>query len=105
MTDGKAEMWEVLVPTVRRADGKPYRTRYHRVWDDKVKEITNGLTIHAPVKGVWASDEDEEFRERMIPVRIMCTRDEIIKIGEMTKIYYDQLAVLIYRISDDCIMI
>ncbi len=93
------------MPTVRRIEGTPYKTRYHRVWDDKVKAITNGLTIHSPVKGVWVSDENDTYRERMIPVRIMATREQIIRIGEMTKSYYDQLAVLVYRVGDDCITI
>ena len=104
MTD-KVYMWEILVPTMRRLEGTPYRTRYHRVWDDKVKAITNGLTIYSPVKGVWVSASEDTYRERMIPVRIMATEEQMVKIGEMTKIYYDQLAVLIYRVGDHCITI
>jgi len=45
------ELWEVLVPTVRRVGGRPYRTRFHRVWDAKVRALTGGLTILTPVKG------------------------------------------------------
>lgn len=39
-----------------------------------------------------------------MPVRIMCTREEIEKIIDMTMIYYDQLAVLAYKISEECIL-
>lgn len=92
-------MWEVLVPTVSN-DGKPFRTRYHRVWDAKVKKITGGLTIVHPVKGTWVDPSDEvEYHERMIPVRIMATRTQIAEIAKMTKKYYDQLEVLAYEVG------
>lgn len=101
MSDPK-NMWEILVPTVSN-EGKPFRTRYHRVWDAKVKAITGGLTITPPVKGVWMSVSGDEYRERMIPVRILATRAEMVKIVAMTKNYYSQLAVLAYQISTDYI--
>ena len=80
MTTG---MWEILVPTVM-PDGKPIKTRYHKVWDTKVYAITGGLTILTPTKGKWVCPEGSLFEERMIPVRIACTRsqlDEIIDDG------------------------
>lgn len=97
------EMWEILVPTMRN-DGRPIKTRFHRVWDSKVREIAGGLTIMSPVKGEWVSSNDKLFRERMIPVRIVCNKDDIIKIVDMTIEYYEQEAVLAYKISNDCIM-
>ena len=97
------DMWEILVPTVRN-EGKPFRTRYHRIWDDKVQAISGGLTILMPTKGKWVSPCGTEFHERMIPVRIIATRDEIEKIVDMTIVYYDQLAILAYKISDEVIL-
>lgn len=96
-------MWEILVPTVRRTGGKPYTTRYHRVWDAKVREITGGLTILTPAKGQWVSPDGELFVERMIPVRIAATREQIDQIMDLTISYYDQLAVLCYKVSDEVI--
>lgn len=93
-------LFEILVPTMRN-DGRPFRTRYHRVWDEKVRKITGGLTIVAPVKGQWTSPTGEIFRERMIPVRIMCSREQIVIIADMTKEYYSQLAIMFYKVSDD----
>lgn len=96
--DGK-ELWEVLVPTVRN-DGKPFRTRFHRVWDRKVEAISGGLTILTPIgKGIWVH-EGQTIRERMIPVRIMCTREQLDEIIDVTLEYYDQHAVMAYRVSD-----
>lgn len=98
-------MWEILVPTVRRLEpGKYYTTRYHRVWDSKVREITGGLTIMTPARGQWVHPTTGElFQERMIPVRIIATREEIEKVVDITMSYYDQLAVLCYKISDEVI--
>lgn len=97
-------MYEILVPTVRRSDGAPIRTRFHRVWDDKVRAISGGLTILTPAKGQWLSPDGTLFRERMIPVRIIATAEQMAEIVKMTAAYYDQLAVLAYRISDEVIL-
>lgn len=97
-------LWEILVPTIRRVDGKPYKTRFHRVWDKKVHEISNGLTISSPSKGYWKSLDGKLFVERMIPVRIMASRSQIESIIDMTLKYYDQLAVMCYKVSDEVII-
>lgn len=99
-------MWEILVPTERRLEpGKYYTTRFHRVWDEKVRKITGGLTIMSPAKGQWTHPTTGElFKERMIPVRIIATREEIEKVIDLTLTYYNQLAILCYRISDEVII-
>jgi hypothetical protein len=93
-------LYEILVPTIRN-DGRPIRTRFHRVWDAKVRAITGGLTILAPAKGQWLSPQGELFAERMIPVRIACTEEQIDTIADMTAKYYEQHAILFYKISSD----
>lgn len=95
-------LWEILVPT-QRNDGRPFRTRYHRVWDAKVREISGGLTIMPVVKGQWVF-QSELFKERMIPVRFIASEEEVYSILDFTKKYYDQIAVLCYRISDKVIL-
>ena len=93
-------LWEILVPTM--IDDKPVRTRYHKVWDQKVREIAGGLTILKPAKGQWVCPESKAlFSERMIPVRIACTTQQIFDIANMTKEYYKQLKVMFYRIADE----
>lgn len=96
-------LWEILVPTIRN-DGRPFRVRYHRVWDAKVRAMSGGLTIMPVAKGQWVSPDGALFMERMIPVRIIATREQIEKIVNMTIKYYDQLAVLAYKISDEVIL-
>ena len=96
-------MWEILVPT-KNNEGKPYRTRYHRVWDAKVREISGGLTIMPVVKGQWLDGAVLYHNERMIPVRIVATREEIEKIIDVTLVYYSQKAVLAYKVADEVIL-
>jgi len=95
------QLYEILVPTIRPdRPGKFFKTRYHKVWDKKVRSIAGGLTILKPVKGEWMSPGGELFAERMIPVRICCSAEQIEKIADMTAAYYQQLAVMYYKISD-----
>jgi hypothetical protein len=95
------QLWEILVPTV--IDDKPVRTRYHRVWDEKIRAIAGGLTVLKPAKGQWVH-KGAVFEERMIPVRIACTESQINEIIDVTIKYYRQLAVMAYRISDKVVI-
>jgi hypothetical protein len=105
MSKDETLMWEILVPTIRRSDGKPYRTRYHRVWDAKVRAISGGLTLLKPATGQWIDpDSNELFVERMIPVRFLATEEQKEEIVDMTCVYYDQLAVLCYSIGSKVTM-
>ncbi len=96
-------LWEIMVPT-QFNDGRPIKTRHHRVWDEKVRAISGGLTIYKPAVGQWISQEKELFKERMIPVRIACSEVEINKIIDITMKHYDQLAVMAYVISEKVII-
>lgn len=91
-------LWEILVPTVRN-NGRPFRTRYHRIWDAKVRSIAGGLSILKPLKGQWLSKERELFSERMIPVRIACSESAIDTIANLTAAYYAQKAIMYYLVS------
>jgi hypothetical protein len=94
-------LYEILVPTVRQfSPPKFYKLKYHRQWDDKVREICGGLTIMTPVKGQWVAPCGTLFIERMIPVRIACTESQIDQIADFTAEHYSQKAVIYYRISD-----
>lgn len=100
------EMWELLVPTVKpNTNGtKFFKTKYHKVWDSFVRQITNGLTILTPVKGQWVNASNVLFEERMIPVRILATKSQIEQIIEFSLTYYDQEAILAYKVSSDVIL-
>lgn len=97
------QLWEILVPTVSN-EGNPYRVRYHRVWDAKVRNIAGGLSIIPPIKGQWVSTDRTLFQERMIPVRIACNEEQINKIADITAKYYNQMAVMFYLITEKVII-
>ena len=103
MENSENILWEIMVPTMYN-DGRFVRTRHHKVWDDKVRAISGGLTIYKPAIGQWLSKDDELFTERMIPVRIACSEEEINKIIDITMVHYDQLAVMAYIISEKVII-
>jgi hypothetical protein len=95
-------LYEILVPAT--LDDKEIEVQYHRLWDKKVNKITGGLTIHKSTKGYWTSPEGDLFVEKMIPVRIMCTAEQIKRIADITAEHYKQKAVMFYRISDRVIV-
>lgn len=65
------------------------------------------MTLHGPVKGTWvdAAGNGAAYVERMIPVRIACTREQIIEICKETARFYDQIEVLAYRIAQETVMV
>ena len=97
-----AELWEILVPC-NWNDGKPVRTRHHREWDKRVRRVAGGLTVLKPGVGQW-EHEGELFKNRVIPVRIQATRDQMKQVADMTIQHYEQLAVMYYLVSDTCII-
>lgn len=97
------ELWEILVPTLMGDTQKPVRLRHHRQWDHFVRSRAGGLTILKPAKGQWISQTDDLYEERVIPVRIACSRKDILEICEFTLGHYRQLTVMAYRVSDEVI--
>lgn len=91
------KIYEILVPTISN-EGKPFRLRYHRVWDKYVRNITGGLSILTPIKGQWLN-RNSLYIERMIPVRIACTEEQINIIADYTAKYYKQKAIMYYIIG------
>ena len=94
-------LYEILVPC-QWNNNAPVRTRHHREWDRKVREISGGITIFAPVKGQWLSTDEVLFEDRMIPVRVYCTPKEMENIVKLTIKHYEQLAVMYYVVSSAC---
>ena len=75
---------------------------YHKEWDRFVEKITKGLTIDTPVIGIWRDDSDNKiYEERMIPVEISCTREQMETIVDFTAMHYQQKAITFYKISDE----
>ncbi len=90
-------LYEILVPWQWNV-GTPIRTRHHKAWDKKVRAASGGLTIYQPAKGQW-EHEGELFAERMIPVRVLASPEDMAKIVDITMVHYEQLAVLCYIVA------
>ncbi len=89
---------EILVPKSSN-EGIEFTLEFHKEWDEKVKNISGGLTILKIAMGQWISPDSEKFVEKMIPVRVYCTEEEIDKIIDFTMEHYQQKAILAYEIS------
>lgn len=93
-------LWEILVPTVNNI-GK-INDEYHHLWDEEVIKISGGLTVFKSAAGYWKDTcKISPIRERMIPVRIFCSLEEIQNISDFTAKYYKQKAVMYYKISNE----
>jgi len=97
------ELWEILVPTKYGDTIKPIRTAHHKNWDKFVRKLTGGLTILSPAKGSWVFN-NTLFEERVIPVKISCTRKQLNSIVDFTLRHYRQKAVMAYKISNEVIL-
>lgn len=91
-------LWEIMVP-YRFNNKKTVPLPYHHEWDAKVIEIAGGQTIYKVVQGRWQSPTGKVHREPVIPVRIMCSEENIRKIMEFTITHYKQEAVMCYQVS------
>ncbi len=95
-----SSIWEILVPATDIL-GNTIELRKHREWDHKVRCMTGGLTILPPVRGHWAAPDKKVIIERMIPVRIACTKKQMEAIADMTAYFYEQQSIMFYRISNE----
>ncbi len=102
------KLWEILVPTKMKFGGnvKPQviAEKFHKAWDGKVRKIAGGLTAMRSAKGHWVSPDGELFVEKMIPVRIYCSYDEIHLISDMTAKHYKQQSIMFYLISTEVVI-
>lgn len=97
------KMWEILVPASNRDEKFSYD--HHKEWDAFVGQFSNGITVLRGAKGEWKAPDGTVFRDRMIPVRIICTEEEIKKIVQFTIEHYNQAAVLAYELSSNIILV
>jgi hypothetical protein len=82
----------------------PVRKRHHKQWDKFVRNISGGLTVCKPAKGQWIHME-KLYEDRVIPVRIACTKEQIMTICKFTMNHYRQKSVMCYHLSDEVIML
>ena len=102
------KLWEIYVPCEKppHFPGKKrfFDKKFHREWDKKVMAISNGLTILTPHKGSWVSPDGQRCNERVLPVRIACSDEEIELIIALTAKHYGQKAIMAYLVSETVII-
>jgi hypothetical protein len=99
-----SKLWEILIPACSNK-GVEYSLEHHRRWDKEARKISKGITILGSAKGQWKNPQGKTFSEKMIPVRLRATTEEIRKIGQFTLKHYQQEAVWVYEISSNIIEI
>jgi hypothetical protein len=95
-------LYEILVPTKFEDTKTPIRTRYHKKFDEVCRKYSDGLSIFKPIMGQWLH-KGELYEDRMIPVRLVCTRNELNNIMKFAKDHYRQIQIMAYKISDEVI--
>ena len=90
-----------MVPTIYGDTEKPIRTKHHKNWDAYVRKITGGLTICSVSKGQWLDRNKKLWEERIIPVQVACSEDQIEKIIKFTLSHYRQKAVMYCVLSEE----
>jgi len=93
-------LFEIIVPTKYGDNLKPIRTKHHKEWDKRVMKISGGMTILSAGKGKWTYKGDE-YPEKVIPVRVMCSDADMEKIVKITLEHYRQKAVMYYVLSNE----
>ena len=91
-------LWEIVVPV--KTNGIKVPVAHHRLWDEHVRKVSNGLTILGTAKGHWVSPTGVLHVEDVIPVRFICTTKEVEQIVQITGNHYMQEAVMFYRVSN-----
>ena len=79
--------------------GQQFPIEHHWQWDEKVREIAGGLTIFKAAKGQWLNPDGKLFTDKMIPVEVMCSQDDISKIIDMTMDHYRQEAIYAHKMN------
>lgn len=97
------KLYEILVPTT--IDNKKVLLSHHKDWDKFVRKISGGLTVLVAAKGQWIHPVTKEaIAEKVIPVRVACTANQLEQILTFTISHYDQLVVMAYVVSEEVII-
>ncbi|HEY5587858.1 MAG TPA: hypothetical protein VIK86_02765 [Candidatus Paceibacterota bacterium] len=96
----KSKLWQILVPAYKN-DGQEIEIEHHKKWDVFVQKLTNGLTIQKTSRGIWLNQNEIKYEEKMIPVKISCSKAQIKKISNFTAKHYEQEAVMFYLVSKE----
>jgi len=95
-------MWEIFVPASN--NDMEFSYEHHKMFDEFVKQKAGGITILRGAKGEWISPEGDLYKDRIIPCRICCTRDDMDCIMRFALNHYNQKAIMAYKLSDQVLI-
>jgi len=92
------KLFEILIPAERKLE-------HHLDWDAKVTSITGGLSIMPIIRGHWQSDLECIVREKMVPVRLIASDEQMLQIAQLTGEHYQQKSIMYYVISQEAFVV
>lgn len=95
------DLWEILVP-VASNEGAPFSEDHHEAFRRIVRGLpgNNGTTTRPAGDGDWQdNDTGKIYEEKVIPIRFRACRADAERIAEHACKFYEQIAVMAYKIA------
>lgn len=100
MQDFRLSLWELKVPAISKYHVGLIDVGFHKMWEERARKISSGPIIMHATSGHGVERLRKLFAERVIPVRISCTRVEIRHIMKMTREHYELKEVFAHLVSE-----
>lgn len=104
--DTRKKLYEIQIPVAPNLPevficdkNGNFNQEYHDRFLAKVLTVANGYTALPIVEGAWINGSGKTFIEKMIPVRIFCTDENITEIASFAKRHYDQEAIFVVELG------
>ena len=98
------KLYEILIPIINNR-GERFSAEHHKKWNNKALKIAGKFIIMKVIKEEWINLFGKEFyKNKMIPIRISCTKNQIEKIIQITIKHYNQEVILAYIISEKALL-
>lgn len=76
-----------------------FTTKHHRIFYKFILNLSKGYSVLNELEGVWQNEKGTIYQEKMIPVRIACTDEQIKEIAEFAKAHYEQEAIFVLELG------
>lgn len=76
-----------------------FTAKHHRIFYKFILNLSKGYSVLSELEGVWQNEKGTIYQEKMIPVRIACTDEQIKEIAEFAKTHYEQEAIFVLELG------
>ncbi len=80
-------------------DGTIFNKAHHGTFIRKVLTVAGGYSWLPEIDGAWVNSHCEVVKEKMIPIRVACTDENIKEIASFAKQHYEQEAIFVLEIG------